>query len=157
DPEVESEAAPSEEEGPADEFSQALLERERPVRTPPSDVKVAAAAVEACESDAHLGDVDLVDHLMRSNDPLTPLAVRLIRARGGPASIRWSPNDNLVPWAEARAAVRAGGRQFGVLHAPEPVTDAELGPWAGWLGHWLALEDRLRTLHRAAMTDPLTG
>src|SRR5690606_24026177 len=107
-------------------------------------------------SNGPLGDVDLVDQLIRDPAHLPEVAVRLIAQQSRIADIAWSRTLEPVPAGHARAAVTMAGRTFGYLHAPE-ADPAELVRWANWLAHWLALQNHIVDLWQMALKDELTG
>ncbi|MFW6060496.1 MAG: GGDEF domain-containing protein [Phycisphaeraceae bacterium] len=104
-----------------------------------------------------LGDVDLVETLLTARDRLTATALKLLTQRSGIAGLGWAQHPEDVPAAHGSAPVRCQGRSFGLLHAPSPVTDADLAPWAAWLSRWMALHAQMSELETLAMRDELTG
>jgi len=75
----------------------------------------------------------------------------------GVAGVQWSPRLEEVPAGRTAVAVDYQGRLMGFLHAPPPIREAQLTPWAAWLARWLALRDEISRLWREAQEDELTG
>ena len=122
----------------------------------------AAAATHDARDDVpddELGDVDLIERLLEGRRGLHRVATRMIAARCDIPGVAWAANSAEAPAGAACVDVEFRGRRFGVLFAekPDDAVQAELTSWAAWLGHWLALEDRLVQLQQHAMRDELTG
>ena len=108
--------------------------------------------------DEELGDVDLVEHLVRRQPGFTDLALRVVRARCGLAGahvVRGPAQPGGT--SEVRVPLVFDGRTLGTLCAPAPAKEAQLAPWAGWLARWLAIEAQMSGLWHLAFTDELTG
>jgi diguanylate cyclase (GGDEF)-like protein len=106
-----------------------------------------------------LGDIDLVDAVRRGGELLLARAMAIIRSELDGADVRYVPEPleaGLLAEPQARMPVERDGRRFGLLVSTDRDSEA-LGPWADWLGHWLALERDMRELERLAYTDELTG
>lgn len=116
-----------------------------------------APASHADDTNGALGDTDLVDAILRADQSLRGLALRLLRQQSGLAGVAWSAKPDQAPADHAAVALPGAGHELGVLHAPPPVTEDQLQPWAAWLSRWLLLAGRMHDLHTLAMTDELTG
>ncbi len=103
-----------------------------------------------------LGDVDLVDQLMRDPAHLPQMAVQLIREQSNITGVEWARSLEHIPQGHVRATVGMAGRTFGYLHAPEANED-ELARWADWMSHWVALQQHMVDLWHMALRDELTG
>lgn len=104
-----------------------------------------------------LGDLDLVEAILRSDRSLDGLALRLLGQQSGLPGVAVAENRADVPAGHAAVPMTYGGLALGTLHAPPPVGLEQLRPWASWLSRWLALGQRTHDLHKLAMTDELTG
>ncbi len=123
----------------------------------------------ARSSDGSLGDVDLVEAVLRNPDDVAPLALRLIEQETGWKGLRIDAGASLTaPCVEiiAGQASGAGFDRFGYLIGGETEAAsrgdstpaaAQLHPWAQWLAHWLRLARTVADLRLQAMTDELTG
>jgi diguanylate cyclase (GGDEF)-like protein len=137
----------------ADATDAAPAASERPPMDDPAAAEVAP--IDAVAEAGQLGDVDLIDVILTEAGGLQERAMQLLRAQSALTAPGWVDRADQVPAGHAAAAITGGGQVFGVLHA-EPPAD-QLGPWAGWLGRWLAMDQRLRSFHQLAMRDELTG
>ena len=104
-----------------------------------------------------LGDVDLIEQLIRHHGGITDMAVRIVRQESGIAGASWAGTPAEVPPGHAAAPVMYRRHTMGLLHAPAPATPADLSPWAAWLAHWLAIDRRMSELWQSATRDELTG
>ncbi|QNN21513.1 GGDEF domain-containing protein [Planctomycetales bacterium ZRK34] len=101
-----------------------------------------------------LGDIDLVEQLLRDRSGLRDLAVRLIIQRLGHDDIRWTeaPDKALA----TNVPVTFANQTLGHL-ASNTVPAAELTGYANWLARWATLEKHLSHLSDLALHDQLTG
>src|SRR5690606_24922132 len=104
-----------------------------------------------------IGDVDLVDQLVRDPRHMPDLAVRLIAQQSSLGDVAFARTADAVPSDHARAAVTLGEQTYGFLHAPKPASPDELARWADWLSHWMAMQQHLIDLWQLALKDELTG
>jgi len=104
-----------------------------------------------------LGDIDLVASVLANGRGVRDLGLEMIAKQGGIMDAGMVGRGEAVPQGHASCALEQGGKVHSVLHAPGQVSEAELKPWADWLGQWLALEDRVQLLWDLAMHDELTG
>lgn len=102
-----------------------------------------------------LGDVDLIEAVLDEAGTLRPLAMQVIAQQSPLHEPGLAERAEEAPRHHNTCAVTYRGEPFGVLHAQSPAS--ELAAWAGWLGRWLAMEQRIRRLHEQAMRDELTG
>jgi len=117
-----------------------------------------AGAAAAPHDEPELGDIDLVDELLKTGRHLKAKAVTMVRQQSGIAGIALADDRPDVPEGHCQTAVVLGDEVFGYLHAPRDAADAEaLAPWAAWLSRWLGLEQRYRRLWTMALQDELTG
>ena len=127
----------------------------------PADAPAADPAAEPTPNThdpaAPLGDTDLVDAILRADQSLSGLALRLLRQQSGLPGVALCAKAADVPEDHAQVAMPGLAEGLGVLHAPPPVTADQLRPWAAWLSRWLLLDGRMHDLHTLAMTDELTG
>jgi diguanylate cyclase (GGDEF)-like protein len=107
--------------------------------------------------DDELGDIDLVELLLRGGGDVASLAMRLVAARSGIAGVQLVLDEQPVPQGFAVAPIVYESQAFGQLAAPRPASSASLVPWAAWLARWLALDQRTHQLWDAAYRDELTG
>ena len=107
--------------------------------------------------DNELGDIDLVDCLLARPREFRSLVLQLVQGRAGIASVAFTEDPQQVPADHAGVWVTYRNRRLGVLHAPPPAVKSQLVPWAVWLGHWLALEDKTSSLWNMAHRDELSG
>jgi len=114
-----------------------------------------AATDEASTSGGELGDVDLLDAVLAERGELPGRAMQLLRETSGLGSLGLIERAADAPAGHVTAAVTYEGEPFGVLHAEAPAPRLEA--WAGWLGRWLAMNQRVRSYHELAMRDELTG
>ncbi len=111
-----------------------------------------------------LGDVDMVETILRDPDAAVETAVRLIQQETGWTDVRLLPGDEASPFEQNRPGavtaaalrVRFGSDDHGVLSCPGAEA-AALEAWAAWLARWLSLAKAQRTLRALAYSDPLTG
>ncbi|MEM9019826.1 MAG: diguanylate cyclase [Planctomycetota bacterium] len=122
-----------------------------------ADPAASAGQQHAPAPSDEIGDTDLVDAILRADRTLPGLALRLLRRQSGLASVSLSEKPEQVPPDHVRINLPTQATTSGVLHAPPPVTEQQLRPWAGWLSRWLMLGNRMQDLHTLAMTDELTG
>ena len=116
-----------------------------------------AAASDTTQEPTQLGDIDLVEALLDNGTPLRDLALRLVRAESGIASLAWVEDAAEAPRGSVTAAITWRGKAFGWLCADRGVTAEALAAWAGWLSRWLTLEQHIASLRTWAMKDELTG
>lgn len=154
-------AAPVREAAPAPSASQTL--------SPPPQPPVAIAQRNHVEATPNvpvaeepkpierepLGDTDLVEAILESEDRFLELALRMIHERTGWANVHLNPVDRRGA-DELGAVVAYGGRVHGVLVAADAPQD-EQRAWADWLARWMTLDATLREQQRQAMQDELTG
>lgn len=128
---------------------------------------------------AALADAALVETLLAGGDPFAQ-AIGLLRARTGRDDLHFVPaaaGGVAAGVGEAGPALLGGshgalavpvvhqGRRLGLLVAERvPMHEAgaadlaeRLRPHAAWLGGWVSLGRQVRSLRKAAFTDPLTG
>jgi len=112
----------------------------------------------ATRPEAELGDIDLVDELLKTGRRLKSKALTMVRQQSGLRGIDLAEQRDQVPTRHCQVAVVHEDEVFGYLHAPREVADVEtLTPWAVWLSRWLGLEQRYRRLWTMALQDELTG
>lgn len=101
-----------------------------------------------------LGDIDLVEQLLRDRAGLRDLAVRLITQRLGHDDLRWTeaPDKALA----TNVPVTFANQTLGYL-ASGTTPAAELAGYANWLARWATLEKHLSHLSDLALRDQLTG
>jgi len=101
----------------------------------------------ACEP---LGDIDLVDAILRDEGGVADRAVTLLAQQTGwrGVELRREPTTRGI-------AVLYEDAFYGTLVADAPREEIE--PWAQWLGHWLALDTSYRRFRTQSLTDDLTG
>ena len=119
-----------------------------------------AAEVQNAETDnavEELGDVDLVDAILEGEGRASKTALQLIQQQSGIAEIEWVKKKDAVPQTHVVVGIELADRDYGYLHAPQPITADELEVWGEWLARWLALEEKMLQLEMAAMRDELTG
>jgi len=105
-----------------------------------------------------LGDIDLVDELLKTGKDLRAKAVTMLRQQSGWPEVYLAADRQAIPQDHAQTAVVHDDDVFGYLHtARDTATAQDLAPWAGWLSRWLALEQRYRHLWTLALQDELTG
>lgn len=104
-----------------------------------------------------LGDVDLVEQVLRDPAGLRELAMRIIAGRSAVAGASWAETAAQVPAGHAVVPVEFQGGKHGFLYAPAPAGTVQLGAWAAWLARWLALEKHMRDQADLALRDELTG
>ncbi|MEM6332525.1 MAG: GGDEF domain-containing protein [Planctomycetota bacterium] len=118
-----------------------------------SDASEAASVVEVGVGE--LGDVDLVEAVLRGQYEATRMACRLIEQQGGPTGVAVARDRSAVPAGRACVTIERGGAEVGWLHA-EGGDEEELSRWAPWLASWLTLDRQFSGLKRLALTDELT-
>ena len=115
-----------------------------------------AGAPEAAADDT-LGDVDLIDRMLVTCEPLTALAMKLLDQTAGIPGLQWAASDAPgIPEGHVAVPVSFQGVDLGSLHAASVSRD-QIAPWAEWLARWLALEQRMDHLWQLALRDELTG
>ena len=115
------------------------------------------ATVVAELDDAELGDLDLVQHLMKGDGQLQSLAVRMLKSRIGIVGVEFACESPSTIPGQILSTVGYRGKNYGVLQAPSTADPQTLASWANWLGTWLAAEDQIGQLKALAMRDELTG
>ena len=133
--------------------SVAVLEEPVHPEAPETQAETDPAPLE----DAQLGDTDLVEAVLLGVDALKQTALRIIHARSGLVDVAYLANCEPKPSGQAVASLSYGRLDLGCLHAPPPVTQDQLKPWADWLAHWLTLAQQHDQLKHLAMRDELTG
>jgi len=103
------------------------------------------------------GDVDLIEQLLRVPTSIHDIAIKVITDNSRIQGIGWAAQPKDVPPGHTVVAVHYEKWAGGHLHAPPAVTAGQLGPWAAWLGRWLAMEQHTNELWHMAMHDELTG
>lgn len=105
-------------------------------------------------TEEQLGDIDLVDQIMKEEGDLLGAALSLVRqqTQWHNCTVRAVRGDYEGPMAP----IQIEDRRFGLLSADD-ADPAELQSWAGWLARWLELDHTHRQLHSMAMEDDLTG
>jgi len=104
-----------------------------------------------------LGDIDLIDSLLLSKQKLRQLAMKMLADHSKIKHVALAESSDQLPAHHSCVPVRHHDQEYGVLHAPLPVTVVNLEPWADWLARWLALEGRMHQLRDWALHDELTG
>ena len=104
-----------------------------------------------------LTDADLFAHLLHDGQGVTDLALTVMAQRTALGPIGWCDAENKIPQGHSCVQVMFDDEQLGYLHTRQSVADADLKPWAAWLGRWIAMEGKLGQLKRQALTDKLTG
>ena len=123
---------------------------------PTRESRVDTGEVQPADDEAP-GDVDLIDALLSGDDDIAEVAVRMIEAHTGLHGVGIRPSDGEAPDGHACVRVHYRRTALAKLHAPPPATEAQLLPWADWLGRWLALREQYSELRSMAMRDELTG
>ncbi len=133
-------------------FEQLLLAQRADAKIPPDPL--------AQRSDADLGDVDLVQHLIHKRAGFVELVMRLLRDRAELGKVRFiaqTQDAPIDPTSAAQTAVAFQGHHFGRLLAAPHTDTGQLTNWAAWLAPWLALHAQLDGLWDLALKDELTG
>lgn len=140
----------------ADKLRRAIADQPPPpLRTATPDA-AGFASDPGPDSDEDIGDVDLIDRLLRG-ERVQDLALRVVEQRAGIDGLRLARDEAEVPEGYAASRLALRGREFGVLCAPSPAHDRDLAPWAEWLARWLALDEQVSLLKDMSMRDALTG
>ncbi|MHC4995288.1 MAG: GGDEF domain-containing response regulator [Planctomycetota bacterium] len=100
-----------------------------------------------------LGDVDLVEQLLRDRSGLKARVLRLMSQRLGGDGLSWSAEP---PEEVECCEVKFGGKSLGYLSS-ETVESEQLKVYAAWMARWLMLERQLDYLNEMALKDDLTG
>lgn len=125
----------------------AILENEP---EPPSPTLEPPLALE------NLGDVNLVESVMADDGMLRSMCLAMIRSHLGTRDVHLlEPEDDSEGDPRSSVPISHGGRTMGLL-ASSSIGDEDLGRWAEWLGHWLALDNQVRSLEELCETDELT-
>ena len=104
----------------------------------------------------NLGDVDLVESVMADDGTLRSLCLAMIRSHLGTQDVHLlDPEDGSEDNPRSSMPILHRGRTMGRL-ASSSIGDEDLGRWADWIGHWLALEHQVRSLEELCETDELT-
>jgi len=111
---------------------------------------------EIVPSDEGMGDVDLVEAVMRSDGSLVSLAMQLLREQSGLNDAVFVPSGGPPVEQGTKVEVSYAGKMLGTLSSQMQKVDS-LGSWAAWLARWLAIDYRQGELYRMAMRDELTG
>lgn len=112
----------------------------------------SAVTADTPEAVVLAGDSRLLNAMGESRSAFEDIALELIRERVGDRDVQIiaaEPGQGGTP-------IIVSGEPIGVLCGPR-VDCAVLSAHAGWLGSWLTHFERVRSLRRAAFTDPLTG
>jgi two-component system cell cycle response regulator len=107
--------------------------------------------------DGVLGDVDLIERMLVGRRSIRELAMTIIDRESDMEGLAWASQRKDVPAGHRAAEVIFEQARSGFLHGPKDVDAQRLASWAGWLGRWLAMEQRMEHLWRMAMHDELTG
>ncbi len=108
-----------------------------------------------------IGDVDQVAELLKMGGEPIETSLKIITQHTGLDGLDFScsapeENDEVL-----RIPVVHRQQKLGYLTARlagnREELEETLGPWCVWLGHWVALSQRLRMLEGLAYTDDLTG
>lgn len=120
----------------------------------PSEPTPTPSQVQEVGSEEQLGDIDLVDQILKEDGDLLNHALRLVKqqTQWTNCAVRAVRGD----FEGATAPIQIEGRRFGLLSADD-ADPAELQSWADWLARWLQLDLTHRQLHSMAMEDDLTG
>jgi diguanylate cyclase (GGDEF)-like protein len=124
----------------------------------PAEPEIPDPPAPAMSGSTDMGDLNLVQLLVRGKDILGP-AMDLIRARTGDDTVEFLPQGADGPHPEQHTKdqpVVWEGDVLGHLRASN-VRPAMLSLQAKWLAAWLRLRDQQAQLRAAAFTDPLTG
>lgn len=106
-------------------------------------------------SGAALGDIDLVEHLLRRKPDLYKLALSIIRQQTQDTSLRWGNKADESSRGKS-SAVQYANQTMGYLIS-DKADQAVLEAYAAWLSRWLTLENQIQDLNEAAFTDSMTG
>ncbi|MBI1370654.1 MAG: diguanylate cyclase [Planctomycetes bacterium] len=124
--------------------AEAIHEAVRPIEAPAAD----SPAVRP------LGDVDLVEQMLRDRKGLLPLAMKVIEQRAGEGAVQHVSEAD--PTAAACVPVMFNGHDLGYL-ASNAMAMPTLKAYANWLARWLSLERHIERLSDMALHDDLTG
>ena len=119
-----------------------------PAETPPPALPAA--------DETALGDIDLVEAILREPGGLAAKAVDLVRQQTGWSDLALVEETAGAPRGANPAEVRFGSRLYGRLVSRQ-ATERQLRPWAQWLARWLALDRGYREFRQMAFHDELTG
>ncbi len=101
-------------------------------------------------------EAKLIERLMHPRGDLAELALGVLRRRTGRADLQFA--NRTQPIDRPTVPVQRNGQLLGWLYVDgEAAGSAALTAHADWLGHWLALELQINSLHRMALRDELTG
>ena len=104
----------------------------------------------------NLGDVDLVECIMADDGMLRSMCLAMIRSHLGTRDVHLlEPEDDSDDDPRSSVPILHRGRTMGLL-VSSSIGDEDLGRWAEWLGHWLALDHQVRSLEELCETDELT-
>jgi len=101
-----------------------------------------------------LGDIDLVEQLLRDRRGLREMAVQLIAQRVGHNDIHWLDDDDAT--YTTRVPIHYADQSMGYLASNTESADT-LAAYANWLSRWATLERHLTRLNDLAMRDEMTG
>lgn len=141
-----------------DEAHVARMEAAQQLLAPPSHewIDVGFEGSVRTEVSGPVGDVDLVEAVMRRDGSLIKLAVRLLREQSGVADACFVPLGESQGDARFAVDVSYRGTNYGTLTSKGGDVQV-LGSWAAWLSRWVALQKRQDDLYEMAMHDKLTG
>ena len=122
-----------------------------------NDEREPTAADQPVCHGTELGDVDLVRQMTDDCRQLPTLAMNLIENQSGLAGVGIAETIETVSAGHLSTPVQTSGCMLGYLHAPPPVTMAQLEPWAKWLAEWIRLQRHIGQLWDMALRDELTG
>lgn len=142
---------------------QAVTEEDQPVRGAAGVKPKAESAPESIPqagdlsytSGAALGDIDLVEHLLRRKPDLYKLALSIIRQQTQDTTLRWGNKADESSVGKS-AAVQYASQTMGYLIS-DKADESVLEAYAAWLSRWLTLENQIQDLNEQAFTDSLTG
>jgi diguanylate cyclase (GGDEF)-like protein len=127
------------------------VEMESP--TPTTDANRATPPID----DADLGDIDLVESVLRGEGELLDTAIRMMRIHLGTDDVHLVlPEDSWVSDGRSESPVLREDRIHGTL-VSATISIEDLDRWSEWLSRWMDLEWHMGNLAHLAETDQLTG
>ena len=121
--------------------------------TPTTDANRASPPID----DAELGDIDLVESVLRGEGELLDTAIRMMRIHLGTDDVHLIlPEDSWVSDGRAESPVLREDRIHGTL-VSATISIEDLDRWSEWLSRWMDLEWHMANLAHLAETDQLTG
>ncbi len=104
----------------------------------------------------NIGDIDLVMSISENDGNFRATSLTMIRAHLGTGDVHLLLPDEFDPDdARISAPITIGSDHVATL-ASSTIGSLDLERWAAWLGTWMGLERRMRTLETLTETDQLT-